>query len=357
MLGWNLLESRPCNMYYGARSAEDCIPATLEAQIYAAANPGRTGPMQRAPNDRVPFSPEAIQAARDAPANRGNPAASGSGAGPLSAQAPGNSRPGHTSAAQAPVHQPPTREYRRNYASSSVDLMAHLNNTPMKISLGSFVKEAPNCCADLIKQLQSYSSTNSTNARAPPAPRAPPAAPARAPVTTPVSNPFNRPFPTAPPVDNGPTPMETQFETEERYHADAQINNVNAVVRTTVDILGQRPECIVDTGASDTVLSHSVVCRLGLMDKLVPSHTNFLTAAGKIEKPMGMLPSLPVTIGSLTLQIDCMVTKANNYNVLIGNDWLSMAGADILLSSSMLRTRLGPDQYEDILIDADGNAI
>ena len=92
----------------------------------------------------------------------------------------------------------------------------------------------------------------------------------------------------------------------------------------------------MDTGASDTVLSHSVVRRLGLMDRLLPSQISFLTAAGKTEKPMGMLPSLPITLSSLRLHIDCMVTKANNYNVLVGNDWLRMAGANLLLSRGVL---------------------
>ena len=148
--------------------------------------------------------------------------------------------------------------------------------------------------------------------------------------------------------------METAFETEEYYHAEThQINSVNAVVRADVDVLGRTFECIVDTGASDMVQSHSVVRRLGIMNNLVPSQISFLTAAGKTEKPMGMLTNLPITIGSLTLPIDCMVTRANNYNILIGNDWLRMAEADILLSSAILRVRLGPDQYEDTPIDTD----
>ena len=149
--------------------------------------------------------------------------------------------------------------------------------------------------------------------------------------------------------------METNFETEAFYHADVRrTHTLNAVVRGEVDILGKVFECIVDTGASDTVLSHSVVRKLGLMDRLVPSSISFLTAAGKTENPMGMLPNLPVVMGSLCLHIDCMVTRANNYNVLVGNDWLRIAEADLLLSSSILRVRLGPDQYEDIPIDRDG---
>ena len=215
----------------------------------------------------------------------------------------------------------------------------------MKITYGTFLKEAPGCCDDFIKKLQGYSKPD---ARVSPAPRA--TAPTHALQQVP------RPFVTSGAVrDAGPTPMETNFETEEFYHAEARpVNSVNAVCRGEVDILGKGFECIVDTGASDTVLSHSVVRRLGVMDRLVPSNVSFLTAAGKTEKPMGMLPNLPVTMGSLTLHIDCMVTKANNYNVLVGNDWLRMAGADLMLSSNVLRVRLGPDQYEEIPIDTDG---
>ena len=42
-----------------------------------------------------------------------------------------------------------------------------------------------------------------------------------------------------------------------------------------------------------------------------------------------------------------MVTKANNSNVLTGNDWLKMAG--------MLRIRLDPvrDVHKDVTIDID----
>ena len=112
--------------------------------------------------------------------------------------------------------------------------------------------------------------------------------------------------------------METTLETEEYYHAQAKQNqSVNAVVRADVDILGKTFGCIVDTGASDTVLSHSLVCCLRLMDSMVPSQISFLAAAGKTKKPMGMLPNLPVTLGSLTLHVDCIVTKANNDNMQI----------------------------------------
>jgi len=98
------------------------------------------------------------------------------------------------------------------------------------------------------------------------------------------------------------------------------------------------------TGASDTVLSHTVVRKLNMMDKMAASNSTFLTAAGKSERPMGMMWRIPITMGSLTLETDAMVTGANSYNVLIGYDWLQMAGADILLSAGVIRLRIDREQ-------------
>ena len=100
------------------------------------------------------------------------------------------------------------------------------------------------------------------------------------------------------------------------------------------------------------MLSHTVVRKLNMMDKMAPSNSTFLTAAGKTERPMGMMWRVPITMGSLTLETDAMVTGANNYNVLIGNDWLQMAGADILLCAGVIRLRIDREQYEDVPIEA-----
>ena len=89
---------------------------------------------------------------------------------------------------------------------------------------------------------------------------------------------------------------KTSFETEKHYHVETrQVNSVNAVCRSDVSMLGKSFACIVHTGASDTVLSHSVVRCLGLMDRLMPSHTSFLAPAGPMEKPMGLLLGPPIS--------------------------------------------------------------
>ena len=60
--------------------------------------------MQRDPKNRTAWSPEGIQAAKDACANRGNAAASGNGAAPAPAGAPRRAEP----APKNPKPDPPT---------------------------------------------------------------------------------------------------------------------------------------------------------------------------------------------------------------------------------------------------------
>ena len=145
--------------------------------------------------------------------------------------------------------------------------------------------------------------------------------------------------------------METVFDTEHTYHAHSSSPRViNTVVKVKVTVLGIPFEAIIDTGASDTVVSHSVVRKLGLMDKLEHSDVTFVSANGRTESPMGILKELPIGVGNLRLPIDAMVTAADSYDVLVGNDYLRRAQADTCLSTNTLRVQIGLDQCEEIPI-------
>ena len=135
------------------------------------------------------------------------------------------------------------------------------------------------------------------------------------------------------------------------YHGSA----ANDVVRAPVQLCGLTFEGILDTGASDSAVSHTVVRRLGLMDYIIPTDFTYYAADGGSQAPIGILRDFPVCIGSLCLQIDIMVTPAEHYEVLIGYDWLRPAQADILFSRSRLRVQLNHAQWEDIPIDVGVN--
>lgn len=297
------------------------------ATVFAAE--GRTAPMQRTPRNRTPFTREQIQArTRNAQGSAPNPA------GPP--RPPAGPPRRAAEAARAPISSPQLRGRR----TSDLDIVGQLGATPVKLTFGTLLQEAPRCRHDLRQFLDSVEGVGPN--------RMPQQA---VPNRVPQQGAPRQNLPQAAPQEQGPTPMETNFETEVVYHAECGFPNANSVLKGTVGVYGRAFDCIIDTGASDTVLSHSVVRRLGMLDKLEPTYRNYMTASGKAERPAGLLYRVPITMGSLTIEVDTMVTDANSYNILIGNDWLQMAYADILLSNGIIRLRTGRDTHEDIPIE------
>ena len=316
---YNFVEAQPAA--YNACSATDCIPSTYAAQVYATGNNS-----SRLPATRVPFSPEAMQQRRAAQAGNEGPEAS-TRPPPNKPQA-GPSRPG-APFARGPAVMPPIPQRR---TAAGVDIVGQMRSTPIKMDVVSLLRIAPGL-RDILKEFLEQCEAGPSPAQLTSRP-AGPQPPARPPQQS----------------DNGLAPMESVFDTGAAYQADRHAPRTeNTVVKARVAVCGTPFEAIIDTGASNTVRSHSVVRKLGLMDRLEPSDL-FLTAGGQTEMPMGVLRELPISLGSLKLPIDAMVTSANSYNVLLGNDFLRMAQADICLRNNTLRLRLGPEQYEGVHI-------
>ena len=228
----------------------------------------------------------------------------------------------------------PSIPHRRAAAGVDINIIRELSTTPVKLDWSSLLKVSPDLRQDMKSFLEECDSQ--------PGPSGPP------PQIT--SRPANPTAPARPPQgqQQGPTPMETVLNTQRAYHASSSVPCIiNTVVQAQVTVLEIPFEAIIDTGASDTVVSHSVVRQLGLMDKLEHSDVTFLSANGRTETPMGLLKELPIGVGNLRKPIDAMVTAAESYDVLVGNDYLRMAHADICLSTNTLRVRMGLDQYEE----------
>lgn len=73
-----------------------------------------------------------------------------------------------------------------------------------------------------------------------------------------------------------------------------QPHGPNTVVRAVVQIAGRTFEGVLDTGATDTAVSHQVIRRLNLLHRLQCSKTSFLTAGGGVERPVGIMLDLPI---------------------------------------------------------------
>ena len=350
-------------------SAADNIPANHEAEIYA--NAVAAGNSRRP----VPFSPEQVNQRRAADAAARGAArgvSRGTAAAPLR-RASGAHLPPHDR------HEPPgmpSLPVGRHHA--GFDIAREFANLKFHITGRDLIQQCPQAREDMLNLLNDVHAetmnadrehhTRQQTARVPSRSARP--VPFNIPT---MGNPISgnaaartanaEPGPSHAPADTGPTPMETLLDTEVAYHSEAvrqghplyrsSASKGTSVVRAAVQIMGEVFDAIVDTGASNTAVSHSVVRQLGLMDAMIPSEYTYLTAHGASELPMGILPGLPVRLGNLTLNMDAVVTPADSYSVLVGNDWLRLAHADLLLSRNLLKVRMSKDRYEDIPIEAD----
>ena len=76
----------------------------------------------------------------------------------------------------------------------------------------------------------------------------------------------------------------------------------------------------------------------------ITKHISFLTAGGGSVRPMSVMCALPIRLGRLEFKTDMRVTP-DDCNMLIGEDWLQMAQADLLLSKGQLHVRLDAEQW------------
>ncbi|CAI5485976.1 unnamed protein product [Closterium sp. Naga37s-1] len=111
-----------------------------------------------------------------------------------------------------------------------------------------------------------------------------------------------------------------------------------------------RVTAIVDSGASQTALSHVIARKLGLLPYLQDTTIEFTTSSGDTSKPWGILPDVPVRVGKLTLPVDIAVTGANTYDMLLGQDWIYSANADILTSKGKIVYQVNTKETDSVPI-------
>ena len=125
-----------------------------------------------------------------------------------------------------------------------------------------------------------------------------------------------------------------------------------SVVRTRASVLGLPVTAVIDSGASHSCISQIVARKLRLMHLLERTETSFLTAGGAREKPWGILRDVPIQVGKLKLTLDpVLVTAATNYSLLLGNDFMSQAAANLSWSDKKLSIMLTPDEYDEVDVE------
>jgi hypothetical protein len=136
---------------------------------------------------------------------------------------------------------------------------------------------------------------------------------------------------------NGSPPMHVP-------QSNLQRNPVNTTVATVPIIINDSvfEEGIIDTGATNTMISQSAARQLNLIDQIEPSRLRYSCADGKMSSPWGIIRKLPVGVEGLVIPIDVFVSGATSYDVLLGTDWLTQAHAEISFAKQEMSFRIEP---------------
>ena len=123
-----------------------------------------------------------------------------------------------------------------------------------------------------------------------------------------------------------------------------------SVVKAPVRVASAEISAIVDSGASHTMMSDVLARKLQLYKNIIPTQAKFYTSSGRLEKPVGRLVDVPVTVGGLTLPVDVYVSSAHTYSLLLGNNFLAAAEAQIHFGTKELVYRKDLNSFEAIPI-------
>jgi len=100
----------------------------------------------------------------------------------------------------------------------------------------------------------------------------------------------------------------------------------NKTLHLTVEINQSMIEGLVNTGASMSVMAASVVRELGIMH-LVASHETYKMDSSIVIQALGRIVELLVKVGGIICQMSFLVVDINNYDLLLGLDFLIKIGA------------------------------
>ncbi len=116
----------------------------------------------------------------------------------------------------------------------------------------------------------------------------------------------------------------------------------------SVEINGYLIEGLVDTGASMSVMAAAVVREMGMMH-LVSGSETYKTASGMVTQAMGRIDDMSVKIGGVQCAMTFMIVDIDNYDMLLGLDFLIKIGVIVDVERGLIQVRHGPRSDVEVL--------
>jgi hypothetical protein len=87
---------------------------------------------------------------------------------------------------------------------------------------------------------------------------------------------------------------------------------------------------IVDSGSAGSIISLALLKDLD-MEITKASRTVMINVNGERRRPLGAVTNVPLNIMGRIIPMDAIVTDANSYAAIVGNDWLKRAKAQLIM--------------------------
>jgi hypothetical protein len=115
-----------------------------------------------------------------------------------------------------------------------------------------------------------------------------------------------------------------------------------------VEINNYVVEGLADIGASMSVMAAIVIKEVGMMH-LVTGIETYKIALGVVTQALGRIDEIPVKVGGVQCTMTFMVVDTDNYDVLLGLDFLMKIGAVVDVERGLLQVRHGPGTTVEVL--------
>ncbi len=124
----------------------------------------------------------------------------------------------------------------------------------------------------------------------------------------------------------------------------------NKTLHLSVEVNSYSVEGLVDTGASMSVMAAVVVQELRLMH-MVSGFETYKTASGVVTQVLSRIDEVPVKVGGVQCTMTFMVVDTDNYDVLLGLDFLIKIGAIVDVERGLIQVRHTRYQGKSVTID------
>lgn len=115
-------------------------------------------------------------------------------------------------------------------------------------------------------------------------------------------------------------------------HAAGYNNQRSTALYCTASIKNIEFPLIIDTGSAGSIISLALLKDLD-MEITKASRTVMVNVNGERRRPLGAVSEIPLVVMGQIIPMDAIVTDANSYSAIVGNDWLRKTKAAINMNN------------------------